>query len=238
MQINGALKKALRWVAACVCAVLIVMFVRAFCLESYRVSTKAMEESLYEGDYILVNKWSDCWSLEFGKVALFTSPLAKDSIVSPLFISRCVGMPGDTILVNEDGYSINGKKIPHSPLSLRTYFVAQDVVDTFRSVLRKLDLPERDMTKENFGYTFSLTSFEEYLLREELTEDLNRHFVKERMEAYKLIVPQSNYWMLSDNVNDAVDSRHLGFVPKDHIIGTVWYCWYSPIRRRVFKPIY
>lgn len=28
---------------------------------------------------------------------------------------------------------------------------------------------------------------------------------------------QDYYWVLSDNTNEAVDSRHLGFIPADHI---------------------
>ena len=48
---------------------------------------------------------------------------------------------------------------------------------------------------------------------------------------------QDYYWMLSDNANEAVDSRHLGFIPRNHIIGNAWLCWYSKDRQRIFKPV-
>lgn len=35
------------------------------------------------------------------------------------------------------------------------------------------------------------------------------------------------YWMLSDNTNDALDSRILGFIPFKNIIGKVRFIWYS-----------
>ncbi len=48
---------------------------------------------------------------------------------------------------------------------------------------------------------------------------------------------QDYYWMLSDNVNESVDSRHLGFIPHDHIIGNAWLCWFSRDKQRIFKPV-
>jgi signal peptidase I len=43
--------------------------------------------------------------------------------------------------------------------------------------------------------------------------------------------------MLSDNVNEAIDSRHLGFIPHDHIIGNAWFCWFSQDKEHFFKPV-
>lgn len=45
------------------------------------------------------------------------------------------------------------------------------------------------------------------------------------------------YWVLSDNMNDGIDSRHLGFIPADHIVGKAWFCWYSKDKQRRFKKI-
>lgn len=45
------------------------------------------------------------------------------------------------------------------------------------------------------------------------------------------------YWILSENETDGIDSRHLGLIPKDHITGNIWYCWYSKASSRRFKRI-
>lgn len=59
-NINGAGGRKSRlyvsWVVTIVIAFLIVIPVRRFCIESYRISTSAMEDALHQGDYILVNK--------------------------------------------------------------------------------------------------------------------------------------------------------------------------------------
>lgn len=274
-----------RWLATIVLLAGIVMAVRNFCMESFRVSTDSMEVALHKGDYILVNKLPIKDNPGRNRVVLFTSPLLKDTVSEPLFLSRCIGMPGDTIRISNDGYRVNGKLIPHSPRSLSTYIVTQDALDEVLGIQKKLNIPLRNLKEEPFGISFSLTSFEEYQLREELSEDANIRFLRNSMESYELIVPQKGrayrldaaaltacreaiqaeagdkavfcdgklfldgreaaffffdqdyYWMLSDNANEAVDSRHLGFIPRDHIVGNAWLCWYSKERQRILKPV-
>lgn len=288
-NINGAGGRKSRlyvsWVVTIVIAFLIVIPVRRFCIESYRISTSAMEDALHQGDYILVNKLPFEGNPGRNKVVLFTSPLLKDTVSTPLLLSRCIGMPGDTILVSGDGYEVNGKLLPHSPRALNTCFITQKSAADFLKALQKLSIPVRNWKSETFGFSFSLTSFEEYQLREELTEEMNIHFIRNQSAPYKLVVPrkgracrldeaalvackeailaeagekavfrdgklyldgretaffffeQDYYWMLSDNVNESVDSRHLGFVPRDHIIGNAWLCWFSRDKQRIFKPV-
>lgn len=168
MTIQRFLIVLMKWLAAFALAAGIVMLIRLFCIESYRISTDSMEEALHKGDYILVNKIPGKNKPVRGKVVLFTSPLSRDSADAPLFISRCIGMPGDTIRVSMDGYTINGQKIPRSPRSLCSYFITLSAKETFLETLEKLDIPLRDFRQESFGCMLSLTAFEEYQLREEL----------------------------------------------------------------------
>ena len=275
----------IRGLVAGACVVGIVILIRLFGVESFQISTNAMAETLRKGDRILVDKLMGGRTPGRNRVVLFTSPLAKDSTDAPLFISRCIGMPGDTILVDESGYTINGRKIPRSPQSLSTYFATTGTYETLEASARKLNITPRDLQPGRFGYTFTLTAFEEYQLREELSDAENQHFVSERIREYRLIVPkkgraypldaaaltackeiildetdgkarfrneklyidgretnffffrQDYYWMLSDNADEAIDSRHLGLIPADHIVGEARFRWYSPDKRRIFKPV-
>jgi signal peptidase I len=45
------------------------------------------------------------------------------------------------------------------------------------------------------------------------------------------------YWILSENETTGIDSRHLGLIPKDHITGNIWFCWFSKAAGRRFKRI-
>ncbi len=274
-----------KWLAMISIIVGIVMLIRLFGVESYRISTDAMEEALHQGDYILVNKLPIKGNPGRNKVVLFTSPLLKDTLHQPLFLSRCIGMPGDTILVDNNGYKVNGVLIPHSPRALNTYLIPKKYGVDLLKILRKRHIPTRNWKNDPYGFSLSLTSFEEYQIREELPEADNRYFIRKQFPPYRLIVPrkgfayrlddvaltackeaistqvgdkavfrdgklyldgkettffffdQDYYWMLSDNVNEAVDSRHLGFIPHDHIIGNACFCWFSHDKEHFFKPV-
>ena len=280
-----SLSSLLKWVATLVVAGGIVMGVRQYVAGSYSVSTGAMEEALHEGDYILVNKLTGDGNPGRNRVVLFTSPLRKDTLSSPLFLGRCIGMPGDTIEINNDGYKVNGRLLPRSPRSLNLYTVANSGAADFLKALHKLNIPLRNEKHEEAGFNLSLTSFEEYKLREELSRETNLLFRKNGTESYTLIVPrkgrvhrlneaaltackeaiqteagpladfrdgklfldgresayfffdQDYYWILSDNTDDSVDSRHLGFIPHDHIVGNAYFCWFSRDKQHLFKPV-
>nr|WP_255419777.1 S26 family signal peptidase [Parabacteroides sp. AF48-14] len=64
---------AIKWLAMILVIAGIVMSFRHFCVESYRISTNAMEEALHQGDYILVNKLPLEGNPGRNRVALFTS---------------------------------------------------------------------------------------------------------------------------------------------------------------------
>ena len=286
MNVQAKSRSWISWVTAFAVAFLVVWLVRLFWIESYRISTDAMNESLYRGDCVLVNKWLSDENPGRNRVVLFTSPLLRDSVAQPLFVSRCIGMPGDTIRVTSEGYEINGRQIPHSPRALKTYRVRPAIASPFLSVLQKLEIPVRDWQRDSVGFSLSLTGFEEYQIREELPEAQDSAFVLQPITPYTLVVPrkdcayrldaasliackeairtelgasavfrdgklfvdgkettffffsQDQYWMLSDHADEAVDSRHLGFIPRDHVVGNVLFCWFSREKQRCLKPVY
>ena len=45
------------------------------------------------------------------------------------------------------------------------------------------------------------------------------------------------FWILSENETEGIDSRHLGLIPRDHIVGIIWYCLYSKEPANRFKKI-
>ena len=81
MTIQRFLIVLMKWLAAFALAAGIVMLIRLFCIESYRISTDSMEEALHKGDYILVNKIPGKNKPVRGKVVLFTSPLSRCSLI-------------------------------------------------------------------------------------------------------------------------------------------------------------
>ena len=238
-----------------------------------------------QGDFILVHKLPITNNPGRNRVVLFQNPLPNDQEQQTLFLSRCMGMPGDTILVHQDGYLINGKKLPSSPRALQSYRVDKSKAADLLRVMQKEEIPVRSW-QENTGYfTLILTTFEAYSICEELPELLPTEFQQEAFLSYQLIVPkkgiayrltpdnlplclaaiqqetgnraairdnklflddvetdfyffeQDYFWMLSDNIPESVDSRHLGFIPRKQVVGNVWICWFSKEIKRIFKSV-
>jgi signal peptidase I len=237
-----------------------------------------MEKSLMKGDYVIVNKFRVSNSfLKRNDIVLFNSQSASDreNARPSLLLSRCVAMPGDTVLVRDDGYVINGRKYPCPPTVLFTYTVSKSIKSRFLNILKQLDIPQREPADNPDSMNLKLTLFEEYQIREELTPGMNANFVRPSAKPYIIVVPrkgityhinkhliascrdaisketdgraaftddamyindeevktfkfrQNYYWLLSDNINESVDSRHVGFVPHSHIVGKVWFRWHS-----------
>ncbi|MDR1403206.1 MAG: signal peptidase I [Tannerellaceae bacterium] len=257
--------------------VCMVLLIRHFCIGSYRISTHAMEKALYRGDYVLANKLFVTKRLKRNDIILFKSPLQRDKDHTPLIVSRCVALPGDTIHVGYAGYTINGVLYPRSPQSLASYTVSREIEESFVTLLAKMNIPVREPQEAGEDPVFILTPFEEYQIREEMNEKANRLFAREKADNYVLVVPQKGetyrlnqgfltagreairaesaqevtfpnrrlfidgkevttftfskdyYWALSDNTADAIDSRHVGFIPADHITGKVWFRWFNAL---------
>ena len=106
------------WIKAMLTAVVLVLLIKTFAFTSCTIPSTGMENSLYQGERVLVNKWSYGFRVPFSTWRWLEKPVGKGDIVlfnnpSPrslqtmvgnreLFISRCVGIPGDTLMLNEE----------------------------------------------------------------------------------------------------------------------------------------
>lgn len=96
-----------------------VFLIRSFAFTSCLIPYSGMENSLFQGERILVNKWS--YGLRVPFMSLFSyhrwleRPVGKQEIVvfnnpaagtklaidrRAVYISRCIGTPGDTLLID------------------------------------------------------------------------------------------------------------------------------------------
>ena len=168
----------MKWLAAFALAAGIVMLIRLFCIESYRISTDSMEEALHKGDYILVNKIPGKNKPSGARSCFLPARSLEIQRMLPYSSADASVCRGDTIRVSMDGYTINGHKIPRSPRSLCSYFITLSAKETFLETLEKLDIPLRDFRQESFGCMLSLTLSRNIKLREELPDAINRQFYR------------------------------------------------------------
>ena len=111
MTIQRFLIVLMKWLAAFALASGIVMLIRLFCIESYRISTDSMEEALHKGDYILVNKIPGKNKPVRGKHGRIYDKRAENPPFSPLpqFLFHNTERQGDVLGdVREVGHPTEG----------------------------------------------------------------------------------------------------------------------------------
>ncbi len=181
--------------------ILIVLIVRSFLVEPFRIPSASMMPTLLAGDFILVNKFSYGIRLpvanvkvlgdgrpERGDVAVFRYP--EDPSVA--FIKRIVGLPGDRLRFEEKQLYINGEPVPQVPVPDGEW-----EAEGLYTRLERIGDGEHEILVRNFG----------------------------RLGAAEWTVPEGQYFVLGDNRDNSRDSRFWGFLPDDNLIGRAFVIW-------------
>ena len=188
-----------------------VLLLRSFLVEPFRIPSGSMMPTLLVGDFILVNKFSYGIRLPVAnmKVIEIGKPERGDVVVfrypeNPKipFIKRVVGLPGDKIeYVNKMLY-VNGEP-----------------------VIQQVDIPRYIGVGSGSNMTGSEQRVE--YLSETVSHDIliNPKRPEYRAKYNKLTVPDKAYFVLGDNRDNSKDSRFWGTVPEENLIGKAFFIW-------------
>ena len=104
MSINK--QEVREWVITILTAIILVIIIRAFILDSRIVPTPSMVPTIQCGDRLFVEKITHrFWGLERGEVIVFVPP--EQSQLKDDLIKRLIGLPGDTIEIKDGTLYIN-----------------------------------------------------------------------------------------------------------------------------------
>ncbi len=229
--------KATRWIIIVICSLLIAWIIRSFLIESFRMPSSQMENTILPGDYILVNKTAYGIQIPpfmsvFSGYALYSKTVGRNDVVlykyeEDVMISRCVGLPGDTLEVKDQDYLINGNKLPQSPQVILPYEYPVENDSLVMVAMERLGISVRNSFDENGKKIRFFSKYELYLLTDNLFLDSIFERYAKDLKEYKVCIPEGQYWMLSDNVNASADSRHFGYIPQSNLIGKAVFVWFS-----------
>ena len=187
-------------------AIVIVWLVKTFAFTSCSIPSTGMENSLYQGEKVLVNKWSYGLRIPFtashilaeraqkGDVVLFNNPVPADKetpiFARGLFISRCAGAPGDTLMLNRE-LLVTGERAL-SPDSKQLYAYPHEWEDTLKQTMQQLDITGNLLVGYAEGrYMRSFSHYEHYLLKQKLGAALDIHPVhtNDTTDSHPLVIP-------------------------------------------------
>lgn len=183
----------------------IVLILRSFLIEPFRIPSGSLEPTLLVGDFVAVSKFAyglrlPVWENKVlsvdnpktGQVAVFRWPPEPKYD----YIKRVIGTPGDHVTYHNKILTINGKQIPQT-------FVEYTIDESSGKAVAKY--------------------------QEHLNGVIHDVFVRADVPAidFDVVVPAGNYFMMGDNRDDSADSRFWGFVPDSYLRGRAFFVWMS-----------
>jgi signal peptidase I len=123
-NLSGGLRVAVDWIVTIVFAVAIVLAVKAWVVNPYRIPSASMEPTLHcarpefgceagRSDRVLANRFIYHFrDPRRGEIVVFHAPkLAAQQCTGGIFVKRVIGLPGD-VWSERDGYTyIDGKRL-------------------------------------------------------------------------------------------------------------------------------
>ena len=109
-------------IEAIIIAVILALFIRTFVVQAFKIPSGSMKPTLQIGDHILVNKFIYGVKLPYVRTTIIPlgEPERGDIIVFKYpeepdkdFIKRVIGVPGDTVQIQDKQVFVNGKPFHH-----------------------------------------------------------------------------------------------------------------------------
>jgi signal peptidase I len=224
----------------------IVLVVRAFIFEPFRIPSDSMMPTLLDGDFIVVNKYAyglrwpvinskflDIGEPKRGDVVVFRYPPNPDVN----YIKRLVGLPGDRVEVRDDRLIINGE-----PLEMRSLGRYTDgcYVDLHLAEEKLGEHTHRVLScrsQNGLAGPYALAPgdappvCDRKQFRRVYTARVCRETPPEAgrdLADFQFgVVPEGHYVMIGDNRDNSEDSRGWGLVPEQNLVGKATRIWFN-----------
>lgn len=190
--------------------ILLVLVVRSFVVEPFRIPSGSMMPTLLVGDFILVNKFSYGLRLpvlntrflalgepQRGDVMVFRYP--ENPKID--YIKRVVGVPGDHIRYQNKQLTVNGQPAVQETVGV---FIGEGSESRMTGA--------RHLQEDLLGVQHDI-----------LVMPGDNMFSGD----FEYVVPEGQYFTMGDNRDNSRDSRAWGTVPQENLVGKAFLIWMS-----------
>ena len=228
-------------------AIIAALTIRSFLFEPFSIPSGSMYPTLVVGDYLFVSKYSYGFSKHsfpfslpiIPKRIFYESPKRGDVLVfkTPTdnktdYVKRVIGIPGDKVKMIDNQIFLNNVEIERKKIKDDNYY---DTYGRNIKVERYLEILPNG------------TNYEVYEFNEKISVFDTNNFSE-------VLVPENYFFVIGDNRDNSQDSRFIGGIPKDNLVGKaslvllsfdslkgswwrVW-TWFTALRKdRFFKSL-
>ncbi len=195
--------------------ILIVLVIRFFIIEPYRIPSPSMEDTLLVGDFLFATKFDYGVKLPFvltcitpwwqpkpqrGQIVIFRSPFERRNVVK-----RCIAVEGDTIEIRDKKVYINGKPLDEPYVKFNDPIVYPPFrIPNYQEHWEHGDFKRYIGVRDNFG---------------------------------PVVVPKDCIFVMGDNRDNSYDSRFWGPLPVRYLLGRpliIWLSWQPDLPVYIF----
>lgn len=198
----------------------LMMVFRSAVADWMYVPSGSMNPTIVEGDRILVDKAAYGLRIPFTTTRLTkgNDPQRGDIVIFPspedgtTLVKRVIGLPGDVIEMRDEQLLINDVATEYVPAD---GFVDTDLLQTTRAQAHPYfmeNLADRPHAIMVLPQRSAMRSFK------------------------PTIVPEGQYLVLGDSRDNSKDSRYIGFIPRNSIVGRAFRVVYSLDSDRWYRP--
>jgi signal peptidase I len=223
----------------------VLLLLRSFVFEPYRIPSDSMMPTLLDGDFIVVNKYAYGLRLpvthtvlkavglpQRGDVVVFRFP--QDPAVN--YIKRVVGLPGDLVEVRSDRLIVNGEPVPFKETGryedgcyLNMRMAEEQLGEHHHQVLHCLSNDSLAVTplpgcNRNIEQNYFCNESAQPGMADSGDQALR--------------VPAGKYLMVGDNRDNSYDGRYWGFVDETLLVGKATRIWFNWDLQRSGGPVW
>ncbi|NMP29965.1 signal peptidase I [Thalassotalea sp. M1531] len=205
-----------------------VLILRSFLYEPFQIPSGSMMPTLFDGDFILVNKFNyglkdpvvrnkfiEIGLPERGDVVVFKYPVQPQID----YIKRVIGLPGDRVIYRNKSLYIKPACQP-----------SDSTCPEFEQVIQDFEAKGeyKDNGFELTRYTSRMPNRTHQILVNDNTLPRTPHYFNQQgSQRDEFVVPEGHYFVMGDNRDNSLDGRFWGFVPEENLVGEAVAIWMS-----------
>jgi signal peptidase I len=168
-----------------------------FFVSFIKIPTGHMKNNILPGERLAVNRLFR--EIKRGDIVVYAHPDDLDT----RFLSRVIGLPGESIQIRKNKVYINGNELSEKRVSVK-------------SQLPNATEPMQEISSDGDG-SYRVFYYERDPFFAESSDEFGMFGTKEPFQ-----IPEGNYFVLGDNRDNSFDSRFRGPIPRQLISGKLF----------------